>query len=422
MRDIVLFIDVPNAGSRALYYEAARSLGLRPILIARSVSGGKSKTVSDHLLVSRMDIDAILSAIDRFGRERIAGVFSSGSLHAELAARLAAALGRPHADPDAISLCNDKRRLRDFLASKGLNTVDYRHVTTVAEARAAAEELGGAVVVKPVSSTGSDGVRICRTADEAVSQAKRLLKRKPDGALIEKYIDAPQYAVEFFDGQFIFAKNDYFVEGPFPIIVGVDAPARLDLEAVSEIKNYASSILNVIGLLSGPAFIELRYFKNDKYVIEVNPRPSTDSVFQGMTVSGVNLAELCIKFCCGIEYGDSLLVDDARHRYFAGRYLIRSRSSVKTIEGVEDARKTPHVVMVEVNDTHFYRRGIATSALDRIASLRAEAESMDLATISANKALERLTVVYDKFPLDIVKSYVRKIDRIFARFSKGGAV
>jgi biotin carboxylase len=213
MRDIVLFLDVPNSGSRVRYYEAARSLGLLPVRVTGKATNTGDFDGSDVLQVSATDIDAVLAAVDEIGRERIAGVFACGSAFTERAAWIAEKLGLPHADPDAISLCNDKRRLRDFLTSKGVNTVNYRHVTTLAEAHEAAEWLGGAIVVKPISSTGSDGVRICRTRDEALLHARRLLKRKSDGLLMEQYIDAPQYSVECFDGIPLIVKRNYFLEG-----------------------------------------------------------------------------------------------------------------------------------------------------------------------------------------------------------------
>ena len=329
MRDIVLFLDVPNAGSTAMYYQTARSLELLPVLVTTYPSGGGKAADADRLRVSRMDLATILSAIDRIGRERIAGVFSAGSSQAELAARIAAALGRPHADPHAISLCNDKHRLREFLTRRGLNTVAYHHATTLSDAAGAVESFGGAVVLKPLSSTGSNGVRICRTPDEALSHARRLLKWKRNGLLVEKYIDAPQYSVECFDGVPLNVKQLHFSDGPFPIIIGIDAPAALTQDRLEELKDYSGSIINEVGLSDGPSFMELRYSGEQKYLIEINPRPSLDSPIELYVATGIDITDLCLKFACGIPYGRDSFVKAHENRACAGRHLIRNGSSVR---------------------------------------------------------------------------------------------
>jgi argininosuccinate lyase len=416
MRNIVLFLEVPNAGSRAKYYDAARFLDLLPVPVTRSAPGGSNVFPSDCLQVSSMDVGSILSAIDRIGRQRIAGVFAGGSAHAELAARVAAALGRPHADPEAISLCNDKLRLRDFLAQKGLNTVDYQHVTTALDARAAAERLGGAVVVKPLFSTGSDGTRICRTPDEAASHARRLLKRKSDGLLVEKYIDGPHYGVEFFDGRPLDLKGFVFPDGPFPIIVGVNIPAPVKSEQLREINDFAKSIIKEVGLLSGPAFMELRCFDAEKHVIEINPRPSLYSPIELYIPTGLNIAKLCVKFSCGIPYHEEFSV---RHNNMAcvGRHIVRNGSSVRAIKGLEEARKVSGVKSILVNEQNFGRLGPPTCARDRIVAVHSEADNIELAEASTDMAIKKLIIIYDKFPMNIVRFYGRRVYRSFIDLS-----
>ena len=407
MRDIVLFIDVPDSGSAALYHRAARSLDLVPVLVTESPSGG-SDVAAGRLHVPKIALAEVLSAIDRIGRERVAGVFTCASVGAELAARLAAALGRPHADPEAISLCNDKHRLRAFLERKGLNTVPYRHVTTVSDARRAAESLGGAVVVKPVFSTGSDGVRVCRNCDEAISHVETLLKRKSDGVVIEKYIDGPMFAVELFDGKALVVKRNFISKGPFPITIGTDTPASLQNELCLDIKNYAASIIKVVGIASGPSALQLSASGVDKYLIEINPRPFLQSTIDTFIATNINMAALCLKFSCGIPYTQEFFVSQ-KNRACATRYVVRNGSSVRAINRVAEARKLPGVKSVHITDSRFDRRGPATSAFDRIATVHSEADTIEEAAACAELALSKLTVVYDRFPVDLFKYYSRKL-------------
>ena len=400
-----------------MYHQAARSLDLVPVLVTAFPSGGSSVASSERLQVSGMDVAAVLSAIDRIGRGRIAGVFASASARAELAARVASALDRPHGDPDAISLCNDKHCLRAFLERKGLNTVEYRHVTTVSDARQAASQLGGVVVVKPLSSSGSDGVRICQTSEEVASHAKRLLKRQLDGMLIEKYIDAPQYSVEVFDGKPLGVKKSYFAGGPFPYLTGSDLPAPLESQCLTELEGYACSVVKEVGLLSGPAFVELRYSGAEKFVIELNPRLSLYSPINIYVATDINVADICIKFSCGIHYDMDSLFKGRKNRACAGRFVARDGSSVRAIKGGDEARKVAGVKSVEIDDSQFYRRGPGTSALDRIVAIHSEADTIEEAAACAELALKKLTIIYDRFPMNFLKYYYRKMSRLLKKLS-----
>jgi len=413
MRNILLLLGVPDAGITATYYQAARTAGLKPVLVTTSRPRQGAADASDRLYVSQIGQGAILAAVDGIGRDRIAGVFAHGDATAEVAARVAGALGRPHADPDAISLCNDKSRLRAFLERRGLNTVDYRHATTASEVSAAVESLGGVLVVKPISSTGSNGVRVCPTPDEAVTHAERLLKRKRDAVLVERYIDAPQFAIELFDGNALEVRQSYAAQGPFPIIVGHDAPASVPPERLAEIKTYAASIAKEVGMHRGPAAVQLRDSRTEKYVMEINPRASLNTPVDIYTATGIDIAALCVKFACGLPYGQDLR--PTKNRTCVTRFVVRNGSSVRTIDGLEEARKVPGVNRIHVAEPHFYRRGPATCAMDRIAAVYGESETVTQAAASAERAIEQLTIVYDRFPIDVIKFHIRKVSRLFSK-------
>ena len=401
----MLFLEVPESRSTALYYAAARSLDLVPVLVTRYRAA--EGDIADRLHVSNMDVATILSAVDQIGRERIAGVFAHADYTAEPAARVAAALDRPHADPKLISLCNDKHRLRDFLARSGLNTVDYHHATTVAEAQSAAEKFGGAVVVKPLSSSGSDGVRICRTSNQAALYAQRLLKSQPQGILIERYIDAPQYGIDFFDGIPLIFKRYHIHEGPFPIIEGVDLPAPPTTDCLTELRALSRSIIEEVGLVSGPAFMEFRYSDNKIYIIEINPRISLHGPVQ-LPIMGIDISALCIQFSCNLHY-EVILPDNYNSKFCVTRHELRNFYSINSIKGIEEAKKIAGVKRIATNDPHFNRRGPVTCTLDRIFTVYTEANNIELAIDSANIAMSKIDIIYEKNIFFFIQYYLKQI-------------
>jgi L-amino acid ligase C-terminal domain 2 len=201
-------------------------------------------------------------------------------------------------------------------------------------------------------------------------------------------------------------------------MIGNDSPAPINHEASEDIKHYVRSIFEKVGLVNGPGFVELRYAGEEKFLIEINTRPSTNAPVWLPAVAGIELADLCLKFSCGIDYDRTAALTPKFERACAQRYLIRNGSSVRAIEGTEQARTSPNVVMFDITDSNFSRRGIATSVLDRIATVQSAANNIELAAASADKALNKLSVVYDRFPMDSIKFYGRKIRRLFASLSK----
>ena len=406
---MVLLLDVPRSGISAAFYESARSLGLSPILVTASRPARSSDTGYDHILVPRMELSAVQSAIDTIGQRRVAGVFTDVEQSAVLAARLSAAIGRPHADTEAISLCNNKYRLREFLKRRGFDTVDFDHVTSASEAREAALRLGGAVVVKPPSASGSDGVRVCRTPDETAAHTARLLKRRSGGVLVETYIDAPQFSVELFDGRVLNVKRSYTADGPFPIMIGHDAPPSLQSGHLKDIGDYARAVVEEVGICKGPSAVQLRESDEEKHVIEINARPSMNSPAELSIAVGINIADLCLKFSCGLPYEQDFT--KRRNKTCATRFVVRDGSSVRSIEGLEKARQLPGVKSIFVLDSHLFRRGPSTSGHDRIAIVHSEGDDVEQAAASANAAISELTVVYDSFPIDVIKFHGRRIRR-----------
>ena len=70
---------------------------------------------------------------------------------------------------------------------------------------------------------------------------------------------------------------------------------------------------------------------------------------------------------------------------------------------------------VYINDSHFYRFGPGTCSLDRIAAVHSEADSPEAAAVCADMAIGKLRVVYDRFPLNLIKYHARKTRILWTR-------
>ena len=123
--------------------------------------------------------EALCAVCRRLGADfEIAGVTSSSEYYIESAAALARRLGLPAADPNAIRRCRDKGAQWQRLHEAGVPVPRSRCADNPAEAVAAAEQLGWPVVVKPVSGSGSVGVRCCEDANAVRAHSEGLLEQR----------------------------------------------------------------------------------------------------------------------------------------------------------------------------------------------------------------------------------------------------
>lgn len=111
----------------------------------------------DYLRVPRiMDEDDVMDRVTAWLRGKtIDRVLSNWEPLVILAARLRERWGMPGMSVDAVTGFRDKQLMKERVAAAGLRVPKSRRVRTESETRAAAEELGYPLIVKPIAGAGS---------------------------------------------------------------------------------------------------------------------------------------------------------------------------------------------------------------------------------------------------------------------------
>lgn len=277
-----LLVEGNTTGTGAQFVDRARALGFDPVLAAADPSRYRFPAEEKVRVVQTdtADLETLTSLATGLA-DGLAGVCSSSEYFVETAARLARALGLPGPDPGAVAICRNKHWTRRALEAGGVPIPAYRLVSTMDEARAAADSLGLPVVVKPIDGTGSALVRLCRTKEEAVAHAVAVMVRGVNergmpaaaaAALIEQYVEGPEFSVETFHGEVIGITAKHVSPEPYFVETGHDFPARLSPDQENELKLSAVQALRSTGFDWGPAHTEARLSHGRAVVIEVNPR------------------------------------------------------------------------------------------------------------------------------------------------------
>lgn len=359
MRDepgTVALVESNTTGGGRSLVSSLRRHGLNPVLLTADES---RYPYVRELSVRTLHVDtSSRSEVERVlpGFTDLRGVATTSEHYLEITARAAHGLGLACADPSAVAACRHKGRQRHVLASAG---IDIPEGIALAPGQAgaatdAARGLGGVVVVKPVSGSGSFGVRLCSSPAEAEEHVRHLFALEgnergvpqPTGVVVEEFVRGPEYSVELLSDRVLAVIGKHVTGPPSFIETGHDLPARVSPEETRALTETARSATKALGVGGFGAHVELRMRDGVPVVIEVNPR-----------VAGGGIP-LLLEHALGLDVFDTLaelvLGGDPTPspRYGRGASIRHVKATgpgrVSAVRGVDAARKVPRVVDVRV--------------------------------------------------------------------------
>jgi S-sulfo-L-cysteine synthase (3-phospho-L-serine-dependent) len=394
------FVESNTTGTGREFCAAARARGLRPVLLTRDP--GRYPYAAHDAIDTRVaetgDPAAVLAACTALAAaEGLAGVASSSEYFVSVAAKTAAALGLPAADGDAIARCRAKDAQRAALAAAGVPQPDHRAADTLADALRAAEEIGHPVVVKPVSGSGSVGVRLCRDRDETRAWAAELLDRAADERgnavprriLIEAAVEGPEFSVETFDGEVVAVVAKHLGPAPYFVETGHDVPAPVAGPTTTALGEAALRALAALGLGWGAAHTELRWGPGP-VVIEVNPRLAGGMIPVAVrAATGVDLVDAVIARAAGQPRPPA--APGAGHA--AVRFVrAEAEGRVTAVRGIDAAAAAPGVVAATTTTAPGREVRLTHSFADRLACVVATGPDTASAELRSQAAARLITI------------------------------
>ncbi|MEU6439252.1 ATP-grasp domain-containing protein [Streptomyces sp. NPDC047046] len=394
------FLESNTTGTGREFCGAARARGLRPVLLAKDPA--RYPYVAEDAVEVRVldtsDPAAVSQALDGLAADGgLAGVTSSSEYFIASAARAAARLGLPGPDADAVSACRAKDVQRARHRAAGVPVPRHRAVTDAEAAVDAALFLGGPVVLKPVSGSGSAGVRLCRDARETRAWAQRLLA---DGTnpriLVEEAVSGPEFSVETFDGAVIAVVAKHVGPAPYFVETGHDVPAATSAATVRALGATALRALAALGLGWGAAHTELRWSAGGPVVIEVNPRLAGGMIPVAVRAAlGVDLVDAVVAGAAGLASAPPV----PGAGYAAVRFVrARHEGRVTAVRGLAAAAAAPGVLSARATTEAGREVRITHSFQDRLACVVAEAPEPQQAARRALAAADLIEIAMDTLP------------------------
>ena len=222
--------------------------------------------LADYLHVPRiLDEPDVIARVHRWLRGReVDRVLANWEVLVETAARLRERFGLPGMSLDTVHGFRDKQLMKERVAAAGLRVLRSRRVRTETETRAAAEEFGYPLIVKPIAGAGSADTFRVDSPGELSAALNQMLH--VGEASCEEYIDGEEFT---FDTVSIAGKPAYYNVAqylPKPIVarsVEWISPVITTVRDLSQPKLAAGIALGkkVLGALGmGDGFTHMEWF------------------------------------------------------------------------------------------------------------------------------------------------------------------
>lgn len=290
---VALVVDGYSTGQ--FYPKAIREKGLRPVHVSSGTeknSPGLEAYVTGALDHMRHDYDAMFNGWNDID-ELIASlaamapccVMPGCEMGVEMADLLALHLGLPGNDAGTSHIRRDKLAMHDTLAKAGLPFLASLATANIDEALAFAVGLDTwPVVVKPLRSAATEGVRFCRSAEELGEAFTALLGTFTQFGdhnalvLVQQCAKGREFAVNTVsrDGRHIlsdlWAYEKIPTPGGAPLYDRTRLVRALDQESRAII-GYTFQVLDALGIRIGPAHTEIMLTDQGPVLIESGARP-----------------------------------------------------------------------------------------------------------------------------------------------------
>lgn len=396
----VALLESNTTGTGALFVSAAKALGVEPILLADNP--GRYPFANDQSLniirVNTQSTSEVRDVCRDLYHDGLIGLTSSSDYFIHRAAQVSDELGLPTESPDVISRLQDKGRQRSILEEDGVPVPEYFVIQDPSSARDSLLELGKPSVLKPISGSGSVGVRLCSSAEEAGTWAEHLLLKSTNERgipvarrlVVEEYVSGPEYSVEMFDGVCVVITEKHMGPEPNFVEVGHDIPAMITQHEKTLISRCAEQALDALGICWGPSHVEIRLAESGPVVIEVNARLAGGWIpWLARLATGVDMVLATVGKAIDVP------VETTPKKLHAAsiRFIIPKKEGVVTgVSGIHEAQAVPGVIDAHCKISPADQVSLENSFRDRVGHVIAAGDSATDVRNSVEKARDHVVV------------------------------
>ena len=402
---LVLLVAPARSYRVASYQQACARLGYRLMIVSDS-KHSVIPAIAQGITVDFDDPDSALERVlDALDPQPVSSVIATDDRVVALASRIATALDLPHNAPDSAELTRRKDLARLRLRETGCNTPAFRVLPVQAVIDAPqGVALGFPLVIKPLMLSGSRGVMRADTPQQ-LSDAAATLQEILAGesgseyelthCLVESYLDGQEIAFDGFvqNGCLrplaVFDKPEPLTGPCFEETVYI-TPSRHTEAVQRAILEEIERCCAAYGLRHGPVHAEARITDRGIVLLEMASRTIGGQCASSLEfVLGAALEDVVLK----LGQGEAWRPPDTEGYSGVLMIPIEDLGILQRVEGLLEARRTPHVSDIEIHIQPGYELVPLPRGASYLGFIFAQAEDYDRLWQALRQAHARLRFV-----------------------------
>jgi biotin carboxylase len=394
MKTLMIFAAGPL---QILAITTARRLGVRVVALDGDANAPGLRLADAAHVVNITDFDACLAIARQERADGLLQICSEVSI--PVIGAINETLDLPGTRSETARRATNKHLMRQAFAAGGAPSPKSFGVSTEEEAAAAGALIAGPKIVKPSRCSGSRGVtRIAEDArdGELVAAYHRALSFSADrGVVIEEFIAGPEFSVEMliWNGRsHVLTVTDKVTTGsPYFVETGHSQPSRSSGADRKRIEDAAIAGVRALGLDWTAAHAEVKLGAGGPAIMEIGARLGGDFITTELVPrsTGIDMVAGAVRLALGEE-------PDLKPRHpprgAAIRYLTPRPGRITAISGLEAARRSPEVRIVDVYVSAGETVPEITSSLSRSGHVIAEGATAEAAIRSAEAARDTVRI------------------------------
>lgn len=351
----------------------------------------------EFVKISTIDTDKIIEYAQKFKPDGILTVATDMPMRT--VAAVADKFNLPAISKDTAFKATDKGAMIEAFKAAGVAHPEFVIADSVEELLNGIKDFDFPIIVKPVDSSGSRGVTLCKNIKEVENAASYSKNFSRSGRIIaEEYLSGSEVSVEILvvDGEtHVIAVTDKITTGaPHFVEMAHCQPSRHKESDIEKIKELAVSATKAIGIELGAAHAEIMLTKNGPKMIEIGARLGGDCITSHLVPlsCGVNMVQAVIK----IALGEKPEIKALYHKGSAIKFLDAPIGKIEKIENVPKVDKEKGIVNITFTKAVSDISGEITGSGDRIGYVIGTADTADEALLLCTNAAKEINIVVHK--------------------------
>ncbi len=343
----------------------------------------------EYYNVSTIDKEGIYKAAKEFGADGIMTLATDMPMRS--VAYACEKLGLVGVSMDTAVKSTDKGEMIKAFEAAGVEHPWYYIIENPDEAEKIYDNITYPCITKPTDNSGSRGVMLVHSREELEEAVHYSSENgRNGGVIVEEYMQGPEVSVEIITYHgipHVLQVTDKLTTGaPHFVEMGHSQPSRLGEENVEKIKDLARRAVKSVGLINGPAHVEIILTESGPKMVEMGARMGGGCITTHLVPlsTGIDMIGATIDICMGKEPE----ITPTLKKGSAIRFFDVSKGVISDISGVEKAEQIDGVKEISFTKNIGDESVSLSSGADRVGYVIAQSKDPESAVKICEEALK----------------------------------